>query len=72
MSNWAVVKESDNICDNVVVWDGVSQWSPPAGHYVKELSPDSHAGIGWKWDAAADQWVDVRPPVEPVAPMGGE
>lgn len=70
MSNWAVIREDDHICDNVVVWDGVAQWSPPEGHYVKELSPEDHAGIGWKWDPEANAWVDVRPPVEPVAPVG--
>ena len=72
MSNWAVIKEDDHICDNVVVWDGVAQWSPPAGHYVKELLPEDHAGIGWKWDAATNEWVDVRPPVEPIPLLVGE
>lgn len=73
MSNWAVVKESDNICDNVVVWDGISPWVPPAGHYLKELAADSHAGIGWQWDAATNEWVDVRPPIENVPPfLSGE
>lgn len=70
MKNWAVIREDDNICDNVVVWDGVSEWAPPPGHYVKALSVFDHAGIGWKWDSAANQWVDVRPAVEPQFTVG--
>ena len=69
MANYAIL-DSENLCVNVVVWDGVAQWCPPEGHYLKELLADDHAGIGWKWDAAANQWIDVRPPVEPQFTVG--
>lgn len=63
MANWAVVAEADNICDNVVVWDGVAEWMPPAQHYLVELHEGDYAGIGWQYDPQAKTWSDVRPPV---------
>ncbi len=61
---WAVLRDEDNICDNVILWDGVAAWQPPENHWVKELEEGSYVGIGWKWDADNSQWLDVRPPPE--------
>ena len=61
MANYAVVNEEDGMCVNVVVWDGVAPWAPPLGTFVVELAADSHAGIGWHYDAASQIWDDVRP-----------
>lgn len=30
----AVVNKETKIVSNVIVWDGVSKWSPPVGHDV--------------------------------------
>ena len=46
MSNYFVIKQSNEKIVNVVVWDGVSLWRPDEGHYV-ELAVDS-VGIGWQ------------------------
>jgi len=64
MANYAVV-DSENICVNVVVWDGVSEWSPPVGHWAVPLPDGCAAGIGWHYNADADVWTDVRPPAPP-------
>lgn len=42
--NYAVINQVTNIVVNVVVWDGVSPWSPPEGTFV--IQSDT-AGIGW-------------------------
>jgi hypothetical protein len=65
MANWAVIRQADDICDNVVVWDGVAQWDPPDLHYVVELQESDFAGIGWKYDQESNTWLDVRPQVGP-------
>ena len=70
MRTWAVIRDEDQICDNVVLWDGVTEWAPPDYHGLIELMPGDHAGIGWKWDGVANEWIDVRPPVEPQFTVG--
>ena len=56
MSNrWLVVRESDGVCTNAVVWDGVSKWSPPAGEVALPY-PEGGAGIGWIYDFEAQSW----------------
>jgi len=59
MSTYLVIK--DNKVINAVVWDGVSDWTPPEGTTV-ELAP-AHVGIGWT--KSGSNWVAPEPP--PVA-----
>jgi hypothetical protein len=60
MSGYLVIK--NNTVINTVVWDGVSDWTPPEGTTV-ELAP-AHVGIGW---ARVDgNWVAPEPPPAPV------
>jgi hypothetical protein len=44
---------------NTVVWDGVSDWSPPQGSTLVSLSDHPYVGIGW--DYVDGQFVDNRP-----------
>jgi hypothetical protein len=60
MSNYAVIDELSNICDNVIVWDGQAQWSPPAGHYVVNID-DVEAGIGWAYNPVTKEWTSPYP-----------
>lgn len=46
MSNYFVIRESDQKIVNVIVWDGVSPWEPDEGHYI-ELAVNS-ARMGWQ------------------------
>jgi len=56
MSNYAVIQSSNNICDNVVVWDDtLGPWAPPAGHYTVDIDGLS-VGIGWYYDQATNVW----------------
>lgn len=42
----------NGIIVNVVVWDGISQWSPPSDdHLVIEIpSVPGSPGVGWSYD----------------------
>jgi hypothetical protein len=57
MAQYAVV--ANNVVVNLVEWDGVSAWSPPAG---TTASPTSGApvSIGWLWNAGVP--TDPNPP----------
>lgn len=55
MGNYAIVK--NNVVEGVIVWDGVSEWTPPEGTIIIETES---AGIGWSWDGNSFQ----RPPEE--------
>lgn len=38
---------SESHVDNVVLWDGTSEWSPGEGFVVVELPDNSPVSIGW-------------------------
>lgn len=48
MFRYAVIDSGSLTVVNTVIWDGVSQWSPPSGHFVVR---DPQAGIGDSYDA---------------------
>ena len=60
MNGYLVIK--DNTVINTVVWDGVSDWTPPEGTTV-ELAP-AHVGIGWT--RVGGNWIAPEPPPAPV------
>lgn len=60
MSTYLVIKDEQVI--NTVVWDGVSDWTPPEGTTV-ELAL-AHVGIGWT--RVAGEWVAPEPPAPPA------
>jgi hypothetical protein len=45
---YAVISEETNIVDNVIIWDGVTPWTPPVEYYTESIG-DSGAGIGWSY-----------------------
>lgn len=51
----AVVNDKGHVV-NVIIWDGVSPWSPPEGHIVIR---DDHVDIGDRWDHKVEQLVKV-------------
>jgi hypothetical protein len=60
MNGYLVIKDEQVI--NTVLWDGVSDWTPPEGTTV-ELAP-SHVGIGWT--RVDGNWVAPEPPPAPT------
>ncbi len=59
MNGYLIVKDEQVI--NAVVWDGVSDWTPPEGTTV-ELAP---AGVGIGWTRVDGNWVAPEPPALP-------
>ena len=56
MSNYAVISNATNICDNVVVWDDtLGPWTPPADHYIVNIN-GLEVGIGYYYDPATQVW----------------
>ena len=48
---------------NIVIWDGVSPYSPEG---ISQLLPcDEHPGISFGWQLVHGEWVDLRPKPEP-------
>ena len=45
--NYAVIDSITYIVVNIIVWDGVSPWSPPEGTFIIQTDD---AGIGWTYD----------------------
>jgi hypothetical protein len=56
----AVIHAETNIVVNVIVWDGVSKWTPPAGHYVVR---HDHCNIGDRYDSVTNSF-DVDKPAD--------
>lgn len=54
---YVVVNEQTNIVENVVLWDGESEWQPPVGTFAAPLVGE--AGIGWKYEGGV--FIDARP-----------
>lgn len=57
--NFAVIR--DDVIENVVVWDGGDDWTPPEGATVRSL-PEG-AGIGWR--LVKKVWTAPEPVVAP-------
>ena len=45
---YAVINSETNIVEGIIIWDGVTPWTPPVGCYVEPVG-DSGAGIGWSY-----------------------
>lgn len=38
------------VVENVIQWDGVTNWEPPMGAVVLALAEGQECGPGWIWD----------------------
>jgi len=38
---------------NVIFWDGKSEWSPPSGSSIEDISQTPQVSIGWTWNGSA-------------------
>ena len=60
MNRYAIVR--DTLVENVVLWDGVSSWTPPAGTQAINVD-NTVCGPGFTFDGTA-----FTPPVEEQQP----
>jgi hypothetical protein len=58
MRTWALIK--NNIVENVIVWDGESEWTSPESFIVVEIT-NSNTSIGWTYIDGV-----FEPPLLPV------
>ena len=65
MSNYAMVNNQTNVIDTVIVWDGITPYTPPDGYTLVEIPAPSETeptpGAGWSYVNGVF--------VEPVAPL---
>lgn len=47
MHRYAVINNQTHEVVNVILWDGITQWAPPTGHYVVQ---HDQCDIGDSWD----------------------
>lgn len=48
MNRWCIVAESGDVVENIIIWDGVSDYTPPEGRYLVEAN--DYVEIGWIYD----------------------
>lgn len=70
VARYAIIR--DGAVENVILWDGASPWSPPAGATMRELGRTEVVDIGWidqgksfapaanKSDAATDPMTEIE------------
>jgi len=69
MARYAIVRDSDGLIENVVVWDGETQWSPPSGTTGVLDSSDEAKIRGWYTEAAG--FNDPMPKITGINPASG-
>ena len=57
MNRYAVINSS-NVVVNVIIWDGVSPWSPPSGCIV--VPEGQGAMIGGTYDPASQTFIPIQ------------
>lgn len=77
MSNPYALINGSNIVTAVILWDGVSPWSPPAGETAVDVSGVSpQPGIGWTYNGSTFSPPappsPTPPPVAQVAAIVGQ
>ena len=56
MSIFAVVNLDTNICENIILLDAESNWSPPEGFYI--INTNGHqVGIGDTYNPDTKEWI---------------
>lgn len=59
---WAVI-DPNGVVDNLVLWDGVSEWTPGPGYSLVDVTARPHEPrIGGTYDDKTDTFADAPPP----------
>lgn len=64
MSIYAVINNDTHICENVIVLEEGSTWTPPDTHYIINIDA-LQVGIKWTYDIANNTWT-APPEPEPT------
>jgi hypothetical protein len=60
MKRYAVVNQENKVV-NIIIWDEVSQWSPPENHIIVNVE-ETFCDIGWAHNEGV--FTDPNPPIE--------
>ena len=63
MAKYALIDTRDNTVANVIVWDGITPYTPPPYHVTRLIRPGEVVGPGWDYDPVNDTF--IAPPPEP-------
>lgn len=61
MAIWAIISESDYTVENITVWDGETDWSPPSGYFTVNVD-GKMADIGDSYNPSTGEF--TPPPSE--------
>lgn len=64
VARWAVIRDADNVVDNIIEWDGTTPWTPPPAHYVIAVG-DQDCDRGYTYDPATGLFAPPPPPEGP-------
>jgi hypothetical protein len=56
-----LINNETNIVDNIIRWDGVSNWTAPDGYTVIKIEETSEVGIGFSYINGVFEKPDVVP-----------
>lgn len=48
MNRYCMIDSFTNVVINIIVWDGVSEYTPPEGTYLRPATED--VLVGWTYD----------------------
>ena len=54
MARYALIDTRTNIVANVIVWDGVTPYTPPAYHVTRLVRAGERVGPGYTYDPLTD------------------
>ena len=62
---FAVIDDQTNIVKNTVVLDEGSQWTPPPGDYIVDIT-GTEVGGDWTYNPITKQWTPPAPLQTPI------
>ena len=65
---FAVINEQTNIVNNTVVLNEGSQWTPPLGDYIVDIT-GKEVGVDWVYNPITKQWTPPTPPAPLETPI---
>ena len=65
IARWAVIQHGSNVVDNIIGWDGESEWITPSGYYAVAVG-DQRCDLAWTYDPETQKFIPL--PVPPLPP----
>lgn len=68
MAKYALIDTRANRVANVLVWDGITPFLPPAHYVLRLVRPDERVAPGFGYDPVTDTFIEPPPEPEPPEP----